>query len=274
MVGLDTTLDQTNFVAYGYKTLALSVFTNYGNQAEKDILANEAVWNDRLEKLVAAGKITINEAFVNSFVNCSAMIADEIHETYTGNQLNYMGLAISLLRQRNPHLKFIAMSATPLSSNFLELIPIASLILNQQIDIKISAKTTAPEDIKGFERLIMGLSARTFFINPPQSKFFPTISIEGGTINDERSVPEEEFVGINFVKCPLTNRQLDHYFVDRGIQYLKINEHAAMPPHVGKSSAIVNISREHLQLWYRDLPTILQSSSKINMMHELLIDAR
>lgn len=272
MVGLNANLEETNFNTYGYKTLALSIFSNYGDQKEKDLLANQSRWNDDLEKMVEKELITINESFVKSFINCSVMIGDEIHEAYTKGKLNYMGLAISLLRYRNPHLRFIAMSATPLRSNFLELIPLSSLILDSHRDYAVTNKTTSPKDIKGFDKLIIEVASRTFFINPPQGKFFPTVSIEGGTLECVSDPNDKEFIGINFVKCPLKpSQKTDLTIEERGIQYFKVYEHCAIPPHVSHGVQLTNISREHLHLWYKDTNEIIESSSKIAMLHEIMV---
>ena len=208
------------YTFYGYRQLFLRVVNQEDLTKRIDKLSlksNKQVSLDSapvsvIRKWIIEGRVRLNIEFIESFRN-SLMICDEIHNAYYQNDVNTYGLAIEIIKDYfkipnlynkkwthgdNNRLRLMMLSATPLSSTPLEIIPIINLLSSgNEGDTKIQASdlfdgvnSTKPNKTnygnltsKGESLITQRLQGRISYVMDDNPLQYPSASFEGVDIS-------------------------------------------------------------------------------------------
>lgn len=155
-----------------------------------------------VKKWIEDGDVRINTNFIRSLAR-SLVICDEVHNLYKNENLNTYGLAIQIVfdyffKTLKPNdidygaIRALLLSATPLTTTALEIIPIATLLTGDDLKYDDLFKITNGVDQltqHGLSTVRHAISGRVSYIMDDNPKEYPKPSFEGGAIK-----------GINYLK--------------------------------------------------------------------------
>jgi len=225
---------------YGYREFAMRIINmddvkKMMKPSSSEIIDDKMVFDtDLVRKWIKDGSVRINIPFIKS-LNKSLIICDEVHNLYKTDKLNSYGLAISITMDYffSGHcdsadygcIRALLLSATPLTSSALEIIPIITLLTGTAIpsaelfDTKNGIEYLIPAGISKIKQMISGSISYIMDDNPRE---YPSSSFAG-----------ESSKGINylkFIRCPASPLQLksiDYWLTrlvvidDRGVNIIK-----------------------------------------------------
>jgi hypothetical protein len=187
------------FKFMGYKTLFNKLFIN-----EKNSNILSSLSGNEIKKLIASNKIKYNVEFLDEFKN-SLFICDEIHNVYNSNQKNNWGAAIQIILDKNPSMKTLLLSATPINNNPSEIIDLMNLLIPESMRIYkkdfFDNKKIIPGTINKLKDLSIG---RISYLINKDVDSFPSRSFNGVSI--------EGIKYLKFVRCEMTKKQTIEYF--------------------------------------------------------------
>lgn len=182
---------------YGYRQFANRVI-NMNDlqemiQKENNKEASEETIDSKIVlKWIEEGKVRINTNFIKSLSH-SFFICDEVHNLYKNNNINTYGIAIKLtfdyfFKTLKPNdidhgsVKSLLLSATPLTSSALEIIPIVNLLTGDELQYEDLFKTREGVEeltIAGSSKLRHILSGRISYIMDDNPKEYPSSAFAG-----------------------------------------------------------------------------------------------
>ncbi len=169
------------------------------NKDEVDLMD---VDSSAIKKWIESGDVRINTNFIRSLAR-SLVICDEVHNLYKNEYLNTYGLAIQIVfdyffKTLLPNdlnygaIRSLLLSATPLTSTALEIIPITTLLTGEELSYSELFKMTNGVDELtqvGSSKIRHAIAGRISYIMDDNPKEYPKPSFEGVPIN-----------GINYLK--------------------------------------------------------------------------
>lgn len=190
--------------------------SNYTAQEKDGEISLIDIDTKLITKWIKSGDVRINTSFIQSLSN-SLFICDEIHNLYKGSNLNTYGLAIecvfdyffNTLAPNDAHygsIRSLLLSATPLTSSALEIIPISILLTGEalkQSDIFKQSNGVEQITTSGMSKVRQLLSGRVSYIMDDNPKEYPTSSFYGETIKGIEY--------IKFVRSTPTGHQLKFF---------------------------------------------------------------
>lgn len=204
------------FKFYGYRQLFIRVV----NQMELANMIKESKKSADISKLdvatirswIRSGKVSINRPFIETFRN-SLTICDEMHNLYYQNDVNAYGLTIEIItdyfkepKMYNPSwsindqhcIRYLYLSATPLSSSPFEIVPMINLLNNKSNRVTCSDLFDDDKMItpKGFNIISDKISGHISYIMDDNPIQYPSSSFSGTFIN---GIPY-----LKFVRCPMS----------------------------------------------------------------------
>ena len=204
---------------YGYKQFANRVINM------EDVKAMLAKQNQRddidviefdpkiIKKWIDDGEVRININFIRS-LSRSLIICDEVHNLYKANLLNTYGLAINIVFNyftktlssndiEYGSVRSLLLSATPLTTSALEIIPIISLLTGEEVKqselFKLSNGVDQLTNI-GADKIRKTISGKISYIMDDNPTEYPSSSFDGETIKG--------IDYIKFVRTKPTGQQL------------------------------------------------------------------
>lgn len=145
---------------YGYRQFANRIINmvDLKAMAQKISVSPDDIGERQLQEWIKDGAVRINIPFIESLAR-SFFICDEVHNTYTDERMNIYGIAIKLVLdhfyQTTPtsspdhaSVRMLLLSATPLTSSALEIIPIANLLTGESI-----SKTDVFKTVNGVDEI-------------------------------------------------------------------------------------------------------------------------
>jgi hypothetical protein len=147
---------------------------------------------------LADGKITYNENLLKEFKN-SLIICDEIHNVYNSAEKNNWGIALQAVLDKEPTVRFVSLSATPLNNSPAEIVDLLNLLLpaEQHVDRNdffVNDRDLKPDALKKIGDLSRGRFSFLIDVNP---KYYPKI------INVGQSLKEIPY--LKFIRCPMSS---------------------------------------------------------------------
>ena len=148
-----------------------------------------------IQEWVETGKVRINIPFIQTLAK-SFIICDEVHNLYKSNFLNSYGIAINIafdyfyktLAPVDKHygsVRSLLLSATPLTSNAMEIIPIVkllsgeTLVVNDIFELNEGIHELTP---KGSSIIRRSLSGKVSYVMDDNPKEYPSSSFSGNAI--------------------------------------------------------------------------------------------
>lgn len=179
------------FRFFGYKSFVNRIFiaqpgTNINELSEQEIRI-----------ALASGKIAVNESLLAEFKN-SLIICDEIHNVYNSAEKNNWGIAIQAVLDREPSVRFVSLSATPLNNSPAEIVDLLNLLLPadkhvDRQDFFINDKDLKPGALEKIAELSRGRFSFLIDVNP---KYYPKV------LNFGESLKEIPY--LKFMRCPMS----------------------------------------------------------------------
>lgn len=181
------------YKAFVNKLLLAPPGTNIGEMSEENI---------RLA--LASGKIKFNESLLADFRN-SLIICDEIHNVYNSSEKNNWGIAIQAILDKEPSVRFVSLSATPLNNSPAEIIDLLNLLIpkEQRVernDFFYNDRTLKPGALEKIAELARG---RFSFLMDTNPKHYPKIINIGESLN--------EIPYLKFIRCPMSKFHYNTY---------------------------------------------------------------
>ena len=177
------------FKFYGYKTFVNRLFKF------KDPTILNKLTSAQIINGVASGKIKLDEELISQFKN-SLLICDEIHNVYNSVEKNNWGTAIQLILNKEPTLRAVFLSATPINNSPTEIIDLANLLLPHTI-LKKEDYFNDKIPRKGMlEKLGKKLRGRVSFLRDVNPEYYPKLIVEGESLN---AIPY-----LKFIRCPMS----------------------------------------------------------------------
>ena len=150
-----------------------------------------------IKKWIDLGEVRINTNFIKS-LSRSLFICDEVHNLYRTNLLNTYGLAIQLVfdyfyKTLPPNdiyyasVRSLLLSATPLTTSALEIIPIISLLTGEELKMTDLFKTVDGVDqltALGSDKIRKCISGNISYIMDDNPKEYPSSTFQGEKIKD------------------------------------------------------------------------------------------
>lgn len=187
---------------YGYRQFANRVI-NMDDMKTMMVSYHKEIDDERLidpqliRNWIETGKVRLNMNFIKS-LNKSLFICDEVHNLYSGENLNTYGLAIHLvfdyffnkLPSDDPNfgsVRSLLLSATPLTSTALEIIPIIKLLTGDEFDKRDLFQTVNGINqltSSGSSKIRQSISGKVSYIMDDNPKEYPSSSFEGVNIKD------------------------------------------------------------------------------------------
>jgi len=148
-----------------------------------------------LIKWIKDGDVRINTDFIKTLAR-SFVICDEVHNLYKGEWLNTYGLAINIVFDyfyktlptndiNFGSIRSVMLSATPLTSSALEIVPIVSLLSGATLSVSQLFKTVEGIDqltSAGMATIRQSLNGRISYIMDDNPKEYPSSSFAGSKI--------------------------------------------------------------------------------------------
>ena len=202
---------------YGYREFAMRIINvndiktmmdKYKKEYANDTISFDA---ELVKKWIDNGSIRINTAFIKS-LSKSLIICDEIHNLYKTDILNSYGLAISLTMDyffKNKEsidygcIRTLMLSATPLTSSALEIIPIITLLTGIRLsydDLFVAMNGIDQLTAAGLSKIKQALSGYVSYIMDDNPREYPSSSFAGEA--------SKEIDYLKFVRCPASKFQL------------------------------------------------------------------
>lgn len=193
---------------YGYKQFSNRVI----NMQDVQTMINKQHANESVEAFefdtkiikewIASGDVRINTNFIKSLAR-SLFICDEVHNLYRVNNMNTYGLAIQLvfdyffktlpITDKNyGSVRSLLLSATPLTTSALEIIPIITLLTGEEVDKSELFKSVVGVDeitTIGRDRIRKMVMSKISYIMDDNPKEYPTSTFDG-----------EKIKGIDFIR--------------------------------------------------------------------------
>lgn len=147
-------------------------------------------------KWIKDGKVRINTNFIRSLAH-SFFICDEVHNLYKNDNLNTYGIAVKLVFDYyyktltagdidHASVRSLLLSATPLTSSALEVIPIISLLTGDDVQYQDLFKTVSGIDEltpAGSAKIRNLVSGRISYIMDDNPREYPSSSFVGDKIS-------------------------------------------------------------------------------------------
>ena len=188
---------------YGYKQFSNRVINMQDVQSmiskqHKDESIEAFEFDTRIIKSwIQSGEVRINTNFIKSLSH-SLFICDEVHNLYKSNSLNTYGLAIQIVFEyfnktlpvndiAYGSVRSLLLSATPLTTSALEIIPIINLLTGEDIDKSDIFKTVLGIDEItpiGLDRIRKMLMNKISYIMDDNPKEYPSSNFSGDKIKD------------------------------------------------------------------------------------------
>jgi hypothetical protein len=184
---------------YGYRQLANRVI-NFNDINAMMVKAGKDIGDfdpTLVKKWIAAGEVRIDTEFIRSLAR-SLIICDEIHNIYTGAVMNSYGLAVQIVfeyffKTLKPgdadyaSIRSLLLSATPLTANVTEIIPIISLLTGEELKQSDLFKQVDGMDqltTSGISKIKQSISGRVSYIMDDNPKEYPSSSFAGSAIKN------------------------------------------------------------------------------------------
>lgn len=185
---------------YGYRQFANKIINSDDVQAMLKKQNNEEIdmldFDPRIiKRWIDSGEVRVNLNFIKS-LSRSLFICDEVHNLYKNDALNTYGLAIQIVFDHYfktlksddvdyGSVRSLLLSATPLTSTALEIIPISILLTGEEM--KRSELFTLVDGVDqltntGSSKVRQVLAGRISYIMDDNPKEYPSSSFEGSTI--------------------------------------------------------------------------------------------
>ncbi len=155
-----------------------------------------------LTKWIANGDVGINIPFIQS-ISKSLIICDEVHNLYKYDQLNTYGIAINCVLDffrtttdplYNGALRSLFLSATPLTSSALEIIPIVSLLTGTTLNKnELFTMMNGVEQLtaKGLSKIRQSIAGHISYIMDDNPREYPSSKFQGESI---KAIPYLKFI--------------------------------------------------------------------------------
>ncbi len=155
-----------------------------------------------LTKWIANGDVAINIPFIQS-LSKSLIICDEVHNLYKSDQLNTYGIAINCVLDffrtttdplYNGAMRSLFLSATPLTSSALEIIPIISLLTGAiLVKDKLFTMMNGVEQLtaKGLSTIRQAIAGHISYIMDDNPREYPSSKFQGDSI---KNIPYLKFI--------------------------------------------------------------------------------
>ncbi len=179
------------FRFFGYKAFVNRIFV-----APADINISE-ISEHEIRQLLEEKKIGINMKLLAEFKN-SLIICDEIHNVYNSAEKNNWGIALQAVLDREPTVRFVSLSATPLNNNPAEIVDLLNLLLPQSMRINRHDLFDNDRELKqgALEKIAKLTRGRFSFLLDANPKYYPKI------INVGESLKEIPY--LKFIRCPMS----------------------------------------------------------------------
>lgn len=189
----------------------------YGNASEDTAEFDFTDFDPKMiKKWIQSGEVRINIDFIKSLSN-SLFICDEVHNLYKSSSLNTYGIAIECVFEyyfntleptdaQYGSVRSLLLSATPLTSSAMEIIPIINLLTGQIVspsDIFQQINGIDQITTNGMVKIRQAVSGRVSYIMDDNPKEYPTSEFIGDSIK-----------GIDFIKfirCKPSGHQLKFF---------------------------------------------------------------
>ena len=180
------------FRFFGYKAFVNRIFT-----ASADTNIND-LSEEQIRTALSDGRIKYNEELLKEFKN-SLIICDEIHNVYNSAEKNNWGVAIQAVLDKEPSVRCVTLSATPLNNSPSEIVDLLNLlnIAEKRIvrsDLFVNDKQLKPGALEKIAELSKGKFSFLIDINP---KYYPKILNYGDTL--------KEIPYLKFIRCPMSD---------------------------------------------------------------------
>lgn len=175
----------------GQETINLTdlenIVTREINRNENKISATSL--EDIIRKYIDKGLIRVNERLLDKFKN-SIIICDEIHNVYNSIMKNNWGIAIQYVLDKNPNVRAVFMSATPINNSPTEVVDLMNLLLPEKDKISKreyfkNNRELYPGKLEKLGQLSVG---RVSFLQDINLKYYPERIFIGEIINIPESV--------------------------------------------------------------------------------------
>lgn len=179
------------FRFYGYKAFVNRIFA-----APAEININEMT-EEQIRVALSDGRIAYNEPLLAEFKN-SIIICDEIHNVYNSAEKNNWGIAIQAVLDKEPTVRCVTLSATPLNNNPAEIVDLLNLLLPverrvSREDFFVNDRDLKPGALEKIADLSRGRFSFLIDVNP---KFYPKMITSGDSL---REIPY-----LKFIRCPMS----------------------------------------------------------------------
>jgi hypothetical protein len=184
------------FRFYGYKAFVNRIFVSKLNINELS--------EEQIRVALADGRITYNTDLLAEFKN-SIIISDEIHNVYNSAEKNNWGIALQAVLDKEPSVRFVSLSATPLNNSPAEIIDLLNLLLPQDQrvergDFFLNDKDLKPGALDKIAKLSRG---RFSFLIDINTKYYPSMEMVGQSL--------KEIPYLKFIRCPMSPFQYRTY---------------------------------------------------------------
>ncbi len=203
---------------YGYKQFANKIINmNDIYRMMKSTNTNELININHLDpilltKWIKNGDVKINISLIQSFAK-SLIICDEVHNLYKEDRLNTYGIAIKCVLdyfntttdlEYKGCIRSMMLSATPLTSSALEIIPIVSLLSGitlKKEDIFVMLNGVDSLTAAGLAKIRQCMAGKISYIMDDNPTEYPSVSFVG------QSIPQIKY--LKFVRTKATGVQLN-----------------------------------------------------------------
>jgi superfamily II DNA or RNA helicase len=177
------------FKFFGYREFLNRIFI-LTSKKSKIMLSNMS--ENQLLDAVKDGSLAFNSTLINSFKN-SLLICDEIHNVYNSLQKNNWGIAIQAVLNKQPSVRVLFLSATPINNSPTEIVDLLNL-LGADPPLKKSDLFNRDALKEGALEIIKRESAGKFsYLRDLNTKYVP-----------QREIIGEEIPGIPYLKFKRT----------------------------------------------------------------------
>jgi hypothetical protein len=180
------------FRFFGYKAFVNRIFI-----ASPGTIIHE-LSEEQIRTALLDGRIRYNEELLKEFKN-SLIICDEIHNVYNSAEKNNWGVAIQAVLDKEPSVRCVTLSATPLNNSPSEIVDLINLLNPPEKRITrhelfINDKQLKPGALEKLAELSKGKFSFLMDINP---KYYPKILNCGDSLKD---IPY-----LKFIRCPMSD---------------------------------------------------------------------
>lgn len=202
-----------------YKFYGYDEFVNRMFNGSVSLISLEAEVKERisrgeditLEKVVdeaiANKQLHINENFVSMFKN-SLLICDEFHHTYNTIMKNNRGIAIQWLLDSIPSLRFVPMSATPITNSPSEIVELLNYLTPRKYSKKeffSSPSVLLPGALEKIKKIVIG---RVSFLQDVSLEYFPRREFAGEVLVVKHDGADIEIPYLRFISCEISDFQI------------------------------------------------------------------